>query len=86
MGTHMKTTIDIGDALMAETKRLAASQGTTVKALLEAGLRQVLAGSRKRATPFRLQRVKFNGKGLRPELQGLPWERLRELAYEEHGA
>ena len=86
MGTPMKTTIDIGDALMADAKRLAASEGTTVRALVEAGLRQVLAGSRKRAPPFRLQRATFKGKGLRPELQGLPWERLRELAYEGHGA
>ena len=86
MGTHMKTTIDIGDSLMAETKRLAASEGTTVRALVEAGLRQVLAASRKRAPPFRLKRVKVKGRGLRPELQGLPWERLRELAYEDRGA
>lgn len=86
MGTHMKTTIDIGDGLMAETKRLAASEGTTVKALMEAGLRQVLAGRRKREAPFRLRRVTFKGRGLRPELQGLPWERLRELAYEDRGA
>lgn len=82
----MKTTIDIGDSLMADAKRLAASQGTTVKALVEAGLRQVLAGSRTRTPPFRLRRATFKGKGLRPEGQGLSWERLRDLAYEDHGA
>ena len=34
----------------------------------------------------RLRAASFNGKGLRPELEGASWDRLRELAYESHGA
>jgi Arc/MetJ family transcription regulator len=85
MGTHMKTTIDIADALMAEARRTAEAEGTTVRALVESGLRQVLADKRRRAAPFRLRRASFKGKGLQPDAQGLGWERLRELTYEGRG-
>jgi Arc/MetJ family transcription regulator len=39
----MKTTIDIADPLFADAKRAAERRGTTLKALVEQGLRQVLA-------------------------------------------
>ena len=86
MGTHMKTTIEISDAMLTEAKSLAAQQGTTVRALVEAGLRHVLAERRARAKPFRLRQASFKGKGLSPELQGQGWERLRDLVYEDRGA
>ena len=82
----MKTTIDIADQLLNDAKQLAASQGTTVRALVEAGLRRVLAERMAPAQPFRLRDASFNGDGLQPALQGVGWERLRELAYEGHGA
>jgi Arc/MetJ family transcription regulator len=82
----MKTTIDIADPLFAEAKRAAERQGTTLKALVEQGLRHVLAEPARGAAPFRLRRASFKGRGLRPELEGQPWDRLRELAYEDHGA
>jgi hypothetical protein len=83
MGAHMKTTIELGDSLLAEAKRVAAAENTTLRALVEAGLREVLGKNRKRAAPFRLRRVTAKGKGLRPELQGASWQQLRELAYED---
>ena len=81
MGAHMKTTIELGDSLLAEAKRVAAEQGTTLRALVETGLREVLGKHRKRAAPFRLRRVTAKGKGLRPQLQGASWQQLRELTY-----
>lgn len=42
MATHMKTTIDIAPALLAEAKRRARAEGTTLRALVEAGLRRIL--------------------------------------------
>jgi len=86
MGTHMKTTIDIADSLLADARRLAAERNTTLRAVVESGLRQVLAERRQRREPFRLRRATFKGKGLRHELQGEPFERLRDLAYEGRGA
>lgn len=84
MVTHMKTTVEISDALLEQAKRVAAREGTTVKMLIEQGLRQVIS-QRKRGRPFRLRRATFKGRGLSAEAKGLGWERLRELAYEGRG-
>jgi hypothetical protein len=81
MGAHMKTTIELGDSLLAEAKRVAAERNTTLRALVEAGLREVLGEHRRAAAPFRLRRVTAKGKGLRPELQGASWQQLRDMAY-----
>ncbi|MCC6851619.1 MAG: type II toxin-antitoxin system VapB family antitoxin [Rubrivivax sp.] len=80
----MKTTIDLADALLDEARRLARREGTTVRALVEQGLRQVIAQKR-RGPRFRLRDASFTGDGLRPELATAAWDRLRELAYEGRG-
>ena len=80
----MKTTIDLPETLLEEARRLAAARATTVKALVEAGLRRELRDQAKRK-PFRLRDASFGGRGLRPELAGGAWDRLRELAYGERG-
>jgi succinylarginine dihydrolase len=82
----MKTTIDIADGILSAAKRLAASEGTTLRALVEAGLRQVVAQHKERPAPFRLRRASVKGRGLRSDVQGRSWEQLREMAYEGHGA
>ena len=74
MGTHMKSTVDIADNLLAEAKPAAAREGTTLRALVEV---QVLRERRARSAPFALRRASFKGKGLRTELQGQPWEHIR---------
>jgi hypothetical protein len=86
MGAHMKTTIDIADSLFADARRIAEREGITLRALVEAGLHKVIAERRRGAPAFRLRRASVKGQGLRPELQGASWDRLRELAYEERGA
>ena len=57
MGTHMKTTIDINDELFRRARQRANETGTTFRALVEEGLRQVLSPTREQsaAPPFRLQ-------------------------------
>ena len=82
MGTHMKTTIDIADQLLTEAKQWAVSEGTTVRALVEAGLRRVLTERQTPKSAFQLRKATFNGQGLTPELQGAGWERLRDMAYD----
>jgi transcription-repair coupling factor (superfamily II helicase) len=32
-----------------------------------------------------LRRASFKGKGLQPQVAGAGWDRLREMAYEDHG-
>jgi hypothetical protein len=82
----VKTTIDIADPLLREVRRLAARERTTLKALVEQGLRQVILEREKgTAVPFRLRKASFKGKGLQPVAREADWERLRELAYEGRG-
>lgn len=85
MGTHMKTTIELSDKLLDEARKLAAAQGVPVRELVERGLRHVVAEAKRPPAPFVLRKASFKGKGLRPELQGASWDRLRELAYEGRG-
>jgi hypothetical protein len=77
----MKTTLDIADPLLREAKHLAAREGTTLRALVEQGLRRVVA-EKKQKRGFRLRKATFRGRGLRPELADAGWERIRDLAYE----
>lgn len=80
----MKTTIEISDPLLIQARRLAASQGTTLRSLIEQGLRQVVE-NKPQATEFRLRRATFKGEGLQPGMRGVGWDRVREMAYEDHG-
>jgi len=80
----MKTTVEIADALLAEAKQLAASQHTTVRALIEQGLQRILV-ERQGAATHRLRHASFAGEGLQRDVREGAWERLRELAYEGRG-
>ena len=85
MVAHMKTTVEIADPLLAAAKRAAAARGTTVRALIEAGLRRVLDEA-DRDAPFRLRDAGFGGDGLAPEFADGGWQRVRDAVYEAHGA
>jgi hypothetical protein len=84
MARYMKTTIQIPDGLFAETRKLAHQERTTLKALVEEGLRRVVSERRQRGR-FRLRKATFRGKGLQPQLAGASWEQIRELGYEGRG-
>lgn len=85
MVTHMKTTVDIADALLDEAKRVAARDHTTLRALIEDGLRQIVS-ERRESQEFRLEDASFRGEGLQPGLEEGSWEQVRNLAYEGRGA
>jgi len=76
----MKTTIDISDSLFEAARQAARRDGTTVRALVEHGLRLALE-ARRQAPPFRLRDAAVDGRGLQPGAEGLTWEQLRSLAY-----
>ncbi len=84
MGSNMKTTIDIADAVLEDARRFAAEEGTTLRALVEEGLRVAMERRRARA-PFRLREASFHGEGLQPEFQGADWESIRRAAYVGRG-
>jgi hypothetical protein len=77
----MKTTIEISDPLLRDARKVAQREGTTLRALVEQGLRQVVAAKKRRDTPFRLRDASFTGRGLRPELRNAGWERIRDRIY-----
>ena len=55
-----------------------------MRTLIERGLYRVVSEA-KPATPFKLRRVSFKGKGLLPELRDASWEDIRNLTYEGRG-
>ena len=80
----MKTTIEISDPLLKEAHRLAASEGTTLRALVEQGLRRVVAEHTK-SRPFKLRDGSFKGKGLQQEFADANWVEIRGAIYEGRG-
>jgi hypothetical protein len=84
MGSCMKTTLDIADPLLKEAKAMARTQGTTVRALVEQGLRMALA-ERRNNRKFRLRDASVDGKGLHPDASSRSWDELRERIYEGRG-
>jgi hypothetical protein len=85
MVTHMKTTIDIADALLSEAKAIASREGVTVRSLIEEGLREVLTRRRARRTPFRLRDASFTGNGLQPGVDLGDWSALTAAIYSGRG-
>ncbi len=80
----MKTTIEISDPLLQKARRLAEEEDTTLRAIVERALRQ-LVDDREKAPPFRLKDASVSGEGLSPEFQGRGWEAIRAAIYEGRG-
>lgn len=80
----MKTTVHIPDSLLEEARKIANQEGTTIKALIEEGLRRTI-DNRKRKRSFRLRKATFTGNGLQPDAAGASWEKIREMSYGGRG-
>lgn len=80
MVSNMKTTIDLPEALLRAAQRAAQEDHSTLKALVEQGLRTVLAG-RTTAGQFTLKDASVDGNGLRPEFSGAGWDQVRDAIY-----
>ncbi|MGQ0732076.1 MAG: DUF2191 domain-containing protein [Acidobacteriota bacterium] len=81
----MKTTVELPDALVREAKRVAIRHRTTVRALIERGLRQVIRG-RQPPAAFTLRQAGFRGDGLVAGRSLRDWEAIRDLSYSGRGA
>ena len=80
----MKTTVEITDDLLVKAKALAAKNRTTLKNLIEEGLRQVFKNEQS-STDFELPDARVDGDGLQPEFQDSSWEQIRAAIYEGRG-
>jgi hypothetical protein len=80
----MKTTVELPDSLLRQAKRVALRERTTVKALIERGLRLVVAEQGRAA--FRLRRGSFRGDGLVSGRSLQDWAAIRDAIYAERGA
>jgi hypothetical protein len=81
----MKTTVEISDALLSAARKMALKNGTTVRALVEEGLRY-LVEKRHAQRRFRLRNRSWGSGGLRPEFRGSTWERIRDASYGGRGS
>lgn len=75
----MKTTVELPDALLAAARKLAIRRGTTLRALVEEGLRQVI--QHRGAKRFKLRDGSWSTGGLRREFRGASWEQIRNASY-----
>ncbi len=80
----MKTTVEITDDLLAQAKALAAKNRTTLRNVIEEGLRQVLKNECT-SKDFELRDARVDGNGLQPEFQDGSWEKIRAAIYEGRG-
>lgn len=79
MGT-VKTTLEIQDTLMLRAKRLSKQTGRPLRALVEEGLRLVLAGSERRGA-YQLPDLSVGTAGGPNPLEGYSWQALRDEIY-----
>jgi hypothetical protein len=63
MVIRVKTTVDIADAMLTQAKLIAAREGTTLKALVEEGLRRVVEERERQKTGFRLRDGRYGSGG-----------------------
>ena len=81
----MKTTIEIRDDLLSQAKAVAAAERTTLRSLVEEGLRWALSRRRKRTERFTLRDGAVSGRGVRDGLTEGNWDALRDLIYKGRG-
>jgi len=76
----MKTTIEISDELSRQARAFAARHNTTLRAVVEQGLRLILR--EEGSGSFRLRDASVGGQGLQEPFRDAEWSKLREAAYE----
>lgn len=84
MVSNMKTTIDLPEPLLEEAKAVAAQEGTTLRRLVEEGLRAVIERHSERSG-FALRSASFKGEGVQPGVELQRWDQLRALIYRGRG-
>ena len=80
----MKTTVELPDDLLERSKAVARRENSSLKALIEEGLRMALrARQQSRRKAFSVQA--FHGDGLTSEFADADWEKIRAEVYRDRG-
>jgi hypothetical protein len=78
---RIKTSVEISTSLFTQVQRLSKAESTTMRQLIEEGLRKVIADRKSRGAAFVLPDASVGGKGLSPEFQTAGWDAIRDAAY-----
>lgn len=82
---RVKTTIDIADVLLTEARQQAQSRHTTLRELVQEGLRSVIE-RRKQEEHLRQISIPVVVGGLSPAFRDASWRRIRDAIYRGPGA
>jgi hypothetical protein len=77
----VKTTLDIADSLLAQARQLAAARSTTLRQIVEEGLRNLIETRPEK--PFQLRDGSFGGRGM---VGKKTWAEIRDDIYQGRGA
>ena len=80
----MVATIETSNDLAKRAMAYAEKEGTTLRSLVERGLREVLRADHK-PHRFELRDARVGGHGLQAEFRNASWQRIREACYEGRG-
>ena len=76
----MKTTVEIHDVLLERAKRHAKATGQPLRAVIEDGLRQLLAKP-KPTTKYRMQDARYGNPGDPDPLSRYSWDEVLDIIY-----
>lgn len=82
----MKTTVEISEDLFARSREVAQREGTTLRNLIEEGLRAALARREQKKMQYRWPDLSVQGEGLASGIEEGSWEPLRDRIYAGRGA
>lgn len=82
---HMKTTFDIADNILTQSRAISRRDRVSLKDMVEEGLLLVI-DRHERGVSFEAKPVTFGGNGLRSELADKGWGAIRDAVYEGHGS
>ena len=81
----MKTTVEISDVILTQTKEAAREFNITLREIIESALRSYLEERKKRPQSFTLKKQSCSGQGVCEGIQEGKWEDIRSKIYEGRG-
>jgi putative antitoxin of VapBC-like toxin-antitoxin system len=81
MVSYVKTTVNLPDELLREAQELARRERTTLRELIETGLRTMVR-QRSTGSSFELADASVEGRGLQPAFRDASWQQIRDTIYD----